>query len=312
MASIPIVNHSFEDPVLAPGGATSGPGSVPGWTQSSPNLGMYHPVPGTMPPNPDGSNQLAWMLEGSITQSTGHTFQPGVLYTVSVDCFTRSAGETPFGGCYVEILIGETVIARNTIASGSAELAPGTVKTCHVQVVAPPGVLPVGNVAVRIGILESGSLGSWVTDIDNVRLEASPTFPFHVNNPSFEMPPVAPGTDSGAATDTIFFWATNGYAGVWRPLPEALTPRHGVQVGFLAAGTISQQVFGGTLTADTQYMVSADFLARLDAPPYDWPGSELALLAGSTVLATAVIPAGSAALPNGLPPGQITTAQATY
>jgi hypothetical protein len=113
-------------------------------------------------------------------------------------------------------------------------------------------------------------------------------------NFSFEDPVVvlAGGFTSGATG-----WSTTG-GGVFRPTALQLaSPTDGSQVAFTNGGIFSQ-VLSAVLTSSTAYTLKVDFEARLECCP--WPGSEVDLIAGATVLAFGQIP--------NLPAGGIQTA----
>ncbi len=107
-----------------------------------------------------------------------------------------------------------------------------------------------------------------------------------IQNPSFELPPLAgPGSFT---LGSIVDWNLNGVGGIFQPANGQLAPpTDGVQVGYLTSGDVSQTL-AATLTAGLVYTLDADFLARENC--CGWAGSELDLVAGSTVLASAFIP----------------------
>lgn len=120
-----------------------------------------------------------------------------------------------------------------------------------------------------------------------------------VTNPSFELPAQGLG---GFSVGSITGWSAPGVTGVFHPFDaELASPTDGVQVGFANTASVSQ-VLADTLTANTQYTLQVDFLARKDC--CIWPGSELDFMAGPTVLASDQILA--------LPAGGIQTSTVSF
>jgi hypothetical protein len=97
-ASIAIVNPSFEQPVLAPGGTSS---AVPGWIGS----GSGYVARPLSFPHPTNGAQLAVLKSnlsfnlndffGQISQTLGATVAPDTLYVLRADFI---GGDTPYQG----------------------------------------------------------------------------------------------------------------------------------------------------------------------------------------------------------------------
>jgi hypothetical protein len=112
-----------------------------------------------------------------------------------------------------------------------------------------------------------------------------------VFNPSFEDPAMAPGTYT-QGPGGITFWTNNNASGVFNPgigvyfnyIPD------GDQVAYnLGAAAEISQILGDTLQNSTTYTLQVEAAHRLDYA-VDW-APIVELLAGSTVIATAPLPA---------------------
>jgi len=128
-----------------------------------------------------------------------------------------------------------------------------------------------------------------------------------VLNFSFETPAQV---DGGFTSGSIPNWTGASSGGVFNPTTTQLSPpTDGVQVGYINANfgtplTISQ-LLSAILTVDTTYTLQVDFLARKDCC-LPWGGSEIDLVAGSTVLASSTTASGALAA------GAIQTSTVTF
>ena len=141
---------------------------------------------------------------------------------------------------------------------------------------------------------ERGFLLSTIVVVSLLFASNAGATPITIVNPGFELPSMA---DGGFNVNIITGWTVSGSSGVFNPTVAQLPPpTEGVQTAYINLGNITQ-VLAATLLPDTVYTLSADFLARTDCCV--WPGSELDLIAGGTVVASAFIAPGALA-PGGI------------
>ena len=111
--------------------------------------------------------------------------------------------------------------------------------------------------------------------------------PISITNADFSNPSLAP---NGIVT-TVAGWATTGDTGITRlQQPQATTPVGLPQTAYLNYGQISQTL-GATLQQNMAYTLSFYYVARSDDPS---ASAVVELLAGSSVLATLAVGAGTA------------------
>lgn len=164
---VPIVNHSFEDPVLVDGGFVQ---QSPGWTRTNTFCGVFNPSVTAFPSQaPDGQNVA--FLDGSsqLSQITGAILSPNTTYTLSVDYGSRLdfAGIAPFIALRVNGLI---IAGSNPFASPAP---PGTFQTLTIAVGTGDTHHALGRtIEVVLGVTGPGIQ----VDYDNVRLDATPDF----------------------------------------------------------------------------------------------------------------------------------------
>lgn len=142
---------------------------------------------------------------------------------------------------------------------------------------------------------------TWIFAVTVLWTTLAVAAPITVLNPSFETPALGSGAFTSVTPPN---WTDFGpsFDGVFNPQAFELSPpTNGVQVGYINAGGIFQ-VLTANLTANTVYTLMVDFLARIDC--CGWPGAELDLLAGSSVVASGTIPT--------LAPGAVTTKTVTF
>src|SRR5215831_1627041 len=86
MASIPIANHSFEDPALAPGDAQF---NIPNWTCTQDGAGVFHPSASVVVPT--HGNQTAFVLPNAqVAQVLSAVLTAETTYTLQVDALART------------------------------------------------------------------------------------------------------------------------------------------------------------------------------------------------------------------------------
>ncbi len=111
--SLPIVNFSFEDPVVPPRSDT---GITPGWVRSDLTngaSGIYRPPGGEFSQIPEGV-QVAYIQTGNISQTLANILEPNAEYTLSVSVGERSAEPLLPNQYAVQLLAGGNVIAETT------------------------------------------------------------------------------------------------------------------------------------------------------------------------------------------------------
>jgi hypothetical protein len=148
-----IVNASFEDPVLSPGGVSNG---VPGWTVTG-SGSVFFPVAGEANHAPDGNNVAATGTNaaGAIFQDLGIPVVVGHQYELDVFVGTRADG---FASHYlVELLAGTTTFASQS----GTPTADGSFFAVQ--------VLGVGSGSGDLGV-RLGETGVGQTLFDNVRV----------------------------------------------------------------------------------------------------------------------------------------------
>ena len=171
-ASIPIANHSFEQPDItnSPGynivtgtnnnWTFTGTGGFldPGIAQAAAPGFWYGPSP-TLP----NGSQVAWSNGGTISQTLVATLQANTKYTLGA--FVGRRLTEGFPGYNIALLAGTTVLASNNSANPTAgTFAPVTVSYSS------GSSSPLFGQALRIRLTSNGIQ----TNFDNITLDASP------------------------------------------------------------------------------------------------------------------------------------------
>ena len=167
---IPIVNASFEDPVVADGAAHTGP--FEGWTLDAGAWAIWNPEPANFSAVPDGDN--AFILTnngGTISQTLGATFGEGLEYDLSA-----------YIGVRADEADGYTENFRIGLYRGGTELASvsgnldDTMRNTWVQYGTPTYTATAADAGqpIRIVISNPGGGGSWQFSVDDVQLTAVP------------------------------------------------------------------------------------------------------------------------------------------
>ena len=155
---IPVVNPSFEDPLLNDGSWVAG---AAGWDHSA--AGVFNPTAvhfsGAVP---DGQN-TGFINSGYLRQTLLAVLQPGA-YTLQVDVGNRL--DSGFPGYHIQLLAGGSLLAQD---NSSLTPALGTFQTSSISYTAATNDAHLGA-ALQIRLSSAGVQ----TNFDHVRLDFQP------------------------------------------------------------------------------------------------------------------------------------------
>jgi len=167
LSAIPIVNFSFELPVLGtPGGFTA---SVPGWVATGTEAVFQPAIAGQANAIPDGVQVLAlgFGSPGSVSQDTGVALAPNTTYTLSLDVLRRN--DAGFSSYTIALFAGATLLASQStpVVPTAGNFLPDTL------IYNSTALPPVGNLTVQLSA-DGGiaGVGAGQADFDNVQLTA--------------------------------------------------------------------------------------------------------------------------------------------
>jgi hypothetical protein len=156
-ALVNVVNHSFEDQVLADGVNVVG---ITGWVNSS--GGAFNPSTASFTSVPDGVN-TAWLNGGNAAQTLSTVLTANTAYTLMVEVGDRNDWNT-FPGYSVALLAGGTVLASESSLTPNNGWLTSTVNYTALASNAHLGQ------ALTIQLTSGGTQ----VNFDNVRLDVSP------------------------------------------------------------------------------------------------------------------------------------------
>ena len=259
--SIPIVNSSFESPVVDPTGFSAVP-IVDGWTEidldteTSANTGVFaNPAegsPGRLV-NADG-NQLAF-----LGTQTGNALEQDLLDAYRTGCDYRLTAAVGVSGMFppstaepadtLELVLyyrdGDQIVDAATQTAAAAGLSSTELKDFSLRLPTVQSQDAYAGKTIGVALRASGMAGGF-WDIDNVRLTESSPASVQIENPSFETPIVDPNgflavpfVDAWTELDLDTELSTN--TGVFLNPAEGnlgrLINAEGSQLAFLGSGT---------------------------------------------------------------------------
>lgn len=253
--TIPITNHSFEDPVTGPG--TFVTNTAPnGWSAYG-SINFSNRAIGVLNPNdtslyadgvPDDHNVgVVFLLpsaatESGLQQTLGDTLQASTQYTLSVEVGNIANDPNPphnsfnfsgFPGYRVDLLAGSAVIAsdNNTLAPGEGRFLTSTVQ------LTTGASHPNEGQALAVRLVNLDGPAGIEVNFDNVRLDAVPA-PAATATPT----PTATAVDTptAAPTNSATPQATPGCPAT--PRPDCKTPVAGKgKLALTRVGAIARQ-----------------------------------------------------------------------
>jgi hypothetical protein len=161
-APIPVTNQGFESPVASPGGFTTQPTVVPGWTYlPSGGAGIIYPTVASWGYVTPHGNQVLYTNGSSYEQVTGATVQPNRTYTLRVALVERPAYSNSYT---IQLRAGSTVVAQD---NNSVHPPDGAAADSVLVYNSPASGPTIGQpISIRLG-------GTTQTNFDNVRLSDS-------------------------------------------------------------------------------------------------------------------------------------------